>query len=190
MPCHDILVETGIVSATTTQVEAVREFWEYAISGLNLAYALRSQPYVDRNGKIQISLYGPSATREMTIVDMQTAVSERFNQTYLAKQLFDALQSDGYEMHAIVSPEHEGTWEITARDISRNATIGVTVYRDMRFEIDFLDAMHDDTVWLAGGEFGRILEQLRRQGMDVNVVKMDIDEDMKRMASESSRLTV
>jgi hypothetical protein len=35
-------------------------------------------------------------------------------------------------------------------------------------------------VWLSGGEFGRVLEYLRRLGLSVDIIKQDIDEESQR----------
>jgi len=184
MPCHDILVATSIREASRQQVEQTGEFWTHMAESMGIPFPAGSTVYVDRLGQIQVSLASSNGNTLAT----KEIVSERYAQTYLAKQLYDGLQADGYDMHAYVSPAHEGTWEITARDITRNATIGVTVYRNLQFEIDFLDAMHDDSVWLAGGEFGRVLELLRSRGMDVSVMKMDINQEIKASVSSSNTL--
>lgn len=116
-------------------------------------------------------------------VASQQILTERYKQAYVAGQIFTALQNDGYDMNASFTTDMEGAWVIEARDITRNATIGVTLYRTLEFEIDFLDAMHDDSVWLSGGEFGRIIEMLKKMGLNVNVEKVDIDEEKRRAIS-------
>jgi len=55
----------------------------------------------------------------------------------------------------------------------------------LQFEIDFLDALHDDSVWLSGGEFGRVLEYLRKLGLSVDILKQDIDNEKQQAISSS-----
>ena len=185
MPCHDILVQTSITEANQEAVSEAQPFWLATANAQGITIPLSfgatvggRVSYDDTNSRT-LSLMGLAGLPVAT----QDTIKERYEQSFVAGQLFRALQEDGYEMSAVFSPEHEGTWVIEAKDISRNATIGVTLYRTLDFEIDFLDAMHDDSVWLSGGEFGRILEYLRRLGMSVDVLKQDINQEIKQSVS-------
>ena len=180
MPCHDILVATKIKEATIERIIATETMWQYWQQATGLVVPQAFTAMVGASNSLMLTgLYSVDKT-------MQDAVSERYQQTYVAQQIYAGLAADGYEMFADVSPEHENTWVITARDAVRNATIGVTVYRDLSFEIDFLDALHDDSVWLAGGEFGRVLVYLQAMGLEVEVVKQDIDDEARRQLLESA----
>ena len=183
MPCHDILIETGITQATYEQIRATSPMWKYWISAFPMAGSEIVSPIVRPDGTLAMPAYSYGISSEDN-----AALVERYKQTYLATQIFAALEAEGYEMHAIPSPDHEGTWVITAKDVTRNATIGVTVYRTLEFEIDFLDALHDDSVWLAGGEFGRVIERIRSMGLTAEIVKLDVDEEKKRQFGQSSFL--
>jgi len=174
MPCHDILIETGITQATYEQIRATSPMWKYWISAFPMAGSELVSPIVRPDGTLAMPAYSYGISSEESAA--------------LATQIFSALEAEGYEMHAVPSPEHEGTWVITAKDVARNATIGVTVYRTLEFEIDFLDALHDDSVWLAGGEFGRVIERIRSMGLTAEIVKLDVDDEKKRQFGQSSFL--
>lgn len=182
MPCHDILIETAIQNATQNQVDKTADMWKHMVDRLGIALPAYLSIVAARSGSLMLT----SSYEEQP--GIMAAVRERYQQTYVARQIFDALMADGYEMEAWVEPDHEGTWVIRARDVTRNATIGVVVYRTMEFEIDFLDALHDDSVWLAGGEFGRVIERIRDMGLAAEVVKLDIDEEAKRHLRQTSGL--
>lgn len=178
MPCHDILIETAIKQVTTEQISETAPMWSMMSSVLNLA--VPNDFYARPNYENNLALYrisGGSIDEELV---------QRYQQSYVARQIFAALEADGYEMHAYVSPDHEGTWVINARDVTRNATIGVVVYKTLEFEIDFLDVLHDDSVWLVGGEFGRVIEKVQAMGLATEVVKMDIDNNAKAIYSQES----
>jgi hypothetical protein len=180
MPCHDILVATKIKEATLERIFATESMWKYWQQSTGLIVPQAFSASVGANNALMLTgFYSVGQS-------VQDAVSERYQQTYVAQQIFAGLAADGYEMHADVSPEHENTWVITARDVARNATIGVTVFKDLSFEIDFLDALHDDSVWLAGGEFGRVLEYLKIMGLSVEIIKQDIDDEARRQIMESA----
>lgn len=187
MPCHDILVKTAITDASYEWIQKATPFWESEIANLGLiipaGFYVSTQnnraSYDDVSSSLMISgISSLSATDQAIVV-------ERYQQSYVASQIFAALQADGYTMTATFSTDFEGAWIIEARDETRNATIGVTLFRDLQFEIDFLDALHDDSVWLSGGEFGRVLEYLRRLGLSVDIIKQDIDEESKRAIASS-----
>jgi hypothetical protein len=182
MPCHDILVETSIVKATDEQVERAAPMWKHMVEALDLTIPDRWGVTVSGAGYLMfLSAYGSSSAA-------YSLANERYAQTYVGRQIFAALEADGYEMEAYVSPDAEGTWVIKARDITRNATIGVTLYRTLEFEIDFLDALHDDSVWLSGGEFGRVIERIKAMGLSADVVKLDVDEEAKRHLRQAGGL--
>jgi hypothetical protein len=182
MPCHDILVKTAITDASYEWIQKATPFWESEIANLGLTipagFYVTTQnnraSYDDVSSSLMIS-----GISSLSAADQATVV-ERYQQSYVASQIFAALQADGYTMTATFSTDFEGAWIIEARDETRNATIGVTLFRDLQFEIDFLDALHDDSVWLSGGEFGRVLEYLRRLGLSVDIIKQDIDEESQR----------
>jgi len=185
MPCHDILVQTGILEADQSSLERAAQFWEAQVSAMGLLV-----PAGFRASLTQRASYDDTASQRLDLLGLysipaadQQVIKQRYEQAYVGAQIFAALQADGYEMTSFWSPEHEGTWVIEARDNSRNATIGVTLYRTLDFEIDFLDALHDDSVWLSGGEFGRVLEFMRRLGLSTEVVKQEVDEDTRRALS-------
>lgn len=182
MPCHDILVQTGIQNATQSQVDAMSDMWNHMVDRLGLELPKSYVMSVNSLGSL-VSRAGYMEDR-----DLITATNQRFIQTYVARQIFDALMSDGYEMEAWAEPDSEGTWVIKARDVTRNATIGVVVYHTLEFEIDFLDALHDDSVWLSGGEFGRVLDRLRALGLSAEAVKVDIDDEQRRGLSQLAGL--
>jgi len=181
MPCHDILVETAIKDATSEQVAQTAQMWEHMIERLGLSLPLGFSIRAGRSGGLMLSSYNDEPSK-------MDEAKTRYQQTYVARQIFDSLMAEGYEMNAWVEPDHEGTWVIHARDVTRNATIGVVVYKTLEFEIDFLDALHDDSVWLAGGEFGRVIERIRQMGLSAEVVKLDIDDEAKRQVSRASGL--
>lgn len=185
VPCHDILVRTDIIDPQQEWVDVAQTFWESEVQmlGIQLPFGFRAgvgssrASYSDyKQELVLMGLFGIP-------YEQQVLITERYKQAYVAGQIFTALQNDGYDMSASFTTDMEGAWVIEARDISRNATIGVTLYRTLEFEIDFLDAMHDDSVWLSGGEFGRIIEMLKKMGLNVNVEKIDIDEDKRRAIS-------
>lgn len=185
MPCHDILVRTDISDPQQQWIDAAKDFWntEVQMLGLQLPNTFFAgigksrESYSDfKNELILSGLY-------VYPLDKQQEIVQRYKQAYVAAQIFQALQNDGYDMTASFTLDMEGAWDIRARDITRNATIGVTLYRTLEFEIDFLDAMHDDSVWLSGGEFGRILEMLKTMGLNVNVENVNVDEEKKRSIS-------
>lgn len=187
MPCHDILVKTSITDASLEWIAKAAPFWEQQIIELGLVipagfYASvtsASRSYDDISAVI--ALAGISG---LSVSD-QAILTERYQQSYVASQIFAALQSDGYTMSARFSTDYEGAWIIEARDETRNATIGVTLFRDLQFEIDFLDALHDDSVWLSGGEFGRVLEYLRKLGLSVDILKQDVDAEKQQAISSN-----
>jgi hypothetical protein len=179
MVCHDILVQTSITEASQEWIDRAEQFWASETQILGLKTPVGMRPYAGYDGKLSLSgLSGESA-------EVQASLVERYSQAYVASQIFAGLQADGYEMTANYLTNNEGIWVIEARDNSRNATIGVTLYRTLEFEIDFLDALHDDSVWLTGGEFGRVLEFLRRQGLAVEPVNIEIDPDRARAVSSA-----
>ena len=184
MPCHDILVETAIQSATSRQVAATQEMWGRMVDALGLKLPDYFSVRASSLGKLVIETSYTSNPEVISLADARV----RYEQTYVARQLRDALAEDGYEITDWVDPDHEGTWVIEARDITRNARIGVVVYHTLEFEIDFLDASHDDSVWLAGGEFGRVLARIREIGLSAEVVKLDIDEEAKRHLAQTNAL--
>ena len=187
MPCHDILVKTAITDASSEWITKAAPFWEQQIielglvipSGFYASVTAARRSYDDTSAVIALS--GISG---LSVSD-QAILTERYQQSYVASQIFAALQSDGYTMSARFSTDYEGAWIIEARDETRNATIGVTLFRDLQFEIDFLDALHDDSVWLSGGEFGRVLEYLRKLGLSVDILKQDIDNEKQQAISSS-----
>ena len=185
MPCHDILVRTDITDPQQEWISVAQPFWESEVQilGIQLPYGFRvavgdsRASYSDYKKELVLAgLFG-------LMNEQQNLITERYKQAYVAGQIFTALQNDGYDMSASFTTDMEGAWVIEAKDITRNATIGVTLYRTLEFEIDFLDAMHDDSVWLSGGEFGRIIEMLKKMGLNINVEKVDIDEDKRRAVS-------
>lgn len=181
MPCHDILIETVIKNATPEQIASTTDMWRVMATQLGLRtgdFNVRA----GREGNLVMSATWTDDAESLSIA------KTRYQQSYVARQIFDALVADGYEMEAWVDPDHEGTWVIRARDISRNATIGVVVYHTLEFEIDFLDALHDDSVWLSGGEFGRVIERIKAMGLAAEVVKLDIDEEAKRHLRQANGL--
>lgn len=194
MPCHDILVQGSIQQVNWDRISATDEMWQYWVQSTGMTLPVGFQPriaYSDGSLAFSMDRYsvGFEGSDSPEANPTAKAAVERYQQAYVAKQIFDGLAADGYSMHAEISSESEGTWLIRARDESRNATIGVTVYRDMSFEIDFLDALHDDSVWLSGGEFGRVLEYLRQAGLGIEVIKTDIDWEMRRqMAADGEAL--
>lgn len=192
MPCHDILVQGSIQKASWDRISATEEMWQYWVQATGMTVPVGFRPQISyANGSLGFSMdrYSVGFEGSNSPEAASKDAIERYQQAYVAKQIFDGLAADGYGMHAEVSPESEGTWLIRAHDESRNATIGVTVYRDMSFEIDFLDALHDDSVWLTGGEFGRVLEYLKAAGLGIDVIKTDIDWEMRRqMAANGEAL--
>lgn len=182
MPCHDILIETAIQGATREQVEKTADMWNHMVDRLGVAIPAGFNVRAGYTGGLTLTAF---YSDDQAKLDMART---RYQQTYVARQIFDALMADGYEMEAWVEPDHEGTWVIRARDVSRNATIGVVVYHTLEFEIDFLDALHDDSVWLAGGEFGRVIERIKSMGLSAEVVKLDVDEEAKRHLRQVSGL--
>lgn len=179
MPCHDILIETAIKQVSASQISDTVPMWNMMASVLNLIVPNDFYARADYRDNLVLSGSFVSA-------DIQAEVVQRYQQSYVARQIFASLEADGYEMHAYVSPDHEGTWVINARDVTRNATIGVVVYKTLEFEIDFLDVLHDDSVWLVGGEFGRVIERIQSMGLATEVVKLDIDDNAKKMYAQSS----
>jgi hypothetical protein len=182
MPCHDILVETAIQTATMGQIQATEEMWGRMVDslGLKLPAVFLVRPASD--GSLVFERSYSSDPQVVSAVDAR----RRYEQTYVARQLRDALAEDGYEITDWIDPDHEGTWVIEARDITRNARIGVVVYHTLEFEIDFLDGSHDDSVWLAGGEFGRVLNRVRAIGLSAEVVRLDVNEEAKRQIQQSN----
>ena len=176
MPCHDILVQTAILEADQSSIERAAQFWEAQISAMGLLV-----PAGFRASLTQRASYDDTAAQKLALLGLynipaadQQVIKQRYEQAYVGAQIFAALQADGYEMTSVWSPEHEGTWVIEARD---------NLYRTLDFEIDFLDALHDDSVWLSGGEFGRVLEFMRRLGLSTEVVKQEVDEETRRALS-------
>ncbi len=182
MPCHDILVQTSILEANQKWIDLAEDFWKAEVSMLGLvvpvgfnATAVPSRRSYD-DLSTSLALMGLSSLS----ADQQSVFKTRYEQAYVAAQIFAALEADGYQMTADFTTDYEGMWSIEARDLARNATIGVKLYHTLEFDIDFLDASHSPDVWLTGGEFGRVLEFLKRQGLGVDVLKLDVDEDARR----------
>lgn len=185
MPCHDILIETAIKESSFSQIEATESTWQHVVQafGLNVPVSMFARASYD--GTLIIA--GLTDIQGVRVGNADEIVM-RYSQAYVSRQIFDALVLDGYEMNMYADPDHGGTVKIEARNIGRNATIGVEVYSDLTFEIDFLDALHDDSVWLAGGEFGRVIERIKGMGLTAEIVKLDIDDDKKRAVANSSTL--
>ena len=125
-------------------------------------------------------------------------VTDRIQQAYIGAAIQKAFNDEGFDVQWVFDPSIEvadeegkvaprGSYVLEGYSALLNGRMKAIVHGNNTFNIDFLEGLEEECVWLDGGLYQRIEDNLSKIGLKSTVLKAEWNEQKARAGVEAAQ---